>query len=317
MQPADLKECDLLEVIKKRDLLYRIIRAFFHEEGFLEVQSPLLVEELAPEENINYFSVVDENKKEVGRLITSPELYLKRIISKIKDIKGIFQISSVFRADEISDLHLKEFCLLEWYSIGENYNDLMDECERLIISCARAFNLFDAEGKPYLYYKGEKIDLTPPFIRLKIKDAFIKYAGWEPNGEPNSFKFDLDLVSKVEPNLPKNRPVFLYDWPSSMASLSKIKKDDPNYSERVELYIAGIELSNGFSELRDPLEQEKRFKKEIEKIKQKGRCPPSLPKKFLADLKDMPQCAGMALGIDRLLMLLMDKNSIHQVSLTG
>ncbi len=315
------EDFNLLEVLKKRDLIYRIIRAFFHEEGFLEVQSPLLVDEIAPEENINYLCAINEKGQEQGKLITSPELYLKRIISRLnksncQNIKGIFQLSPVFRADEYSRVHLTEFTLLEWYSIGKNYKDLMDECERLLASCARAFNLVDQNNNPYIPYQGYKIDISSPFIRLKLKDAFLKYAGWQLNKNPDPLKFDIDLVSKIEPNLPKNKPVFLYDWPSSMASLSKLKNSDPCYAERVELYIAGIELANGFSELTDPGEQKNRFLEEIKKMKQKGRKPPALPKKFLNELKNMPQCAGMALGVDRLLMLLMDQNNINRVSLT-
>ncbi|MEA1866507.1 MAG: amino acid--tRNA ligase-related protein, partial [Thermodesulfobacteriota bacterium] len=153
----------------------------------------------------------------------------------------------------------------------------------------------------------------PPFPRITIKKVFEKYAGWTPGPSPDLDRFNQDMVAKIEPNLPQDRPVFLMDYPASCASLARLKTSDNDVAERVELYAGGLEIANGFSELTDHEEQEARFRKEAERRrKQRLRAYPR-PEEFLSSLSRLPKCAGMALGIDRMVMLLTDASNINDV----
>ena len=298
------------KTLVERDLILRTIRQFFYERGFVEVQCPLLAGEIAPEANIKPFMVCRSPSQFQGYLITSPELFMKRLLCT--GAADIFHISPVFRQEEYSDIHLPEFTLLEWYRIGADYYDLMSDCEELLLTCCSV--AASESAGPCVEFKGHKVLLDRPFKRLTVREAFRRYAGWEPGPCPDEYKFDLDMVTRVEPALSEEGAVFLYDWPASMASLSRLKADEPDVAERVELYVAGLELANGFSELADPAEQRRRFEEEIEKIRKSDDRLCKMPVRFLDDMKDMPESvAGMALGVDRLIMLLLGKERISDV----
>jgi lysyl-tRNA synthetase class 2 len=276
-------------------------RTFFGAQGFLEVQTPLLTPELAPEPHIEPISA-GEN----GLLITSPELHMKRLLAA--GYPRIFQISPVFRKGERGRLHHPEFTLLEWYRADADYQGLQDDCRKLFERVCKA-----AGRWPGWRYQGQWLEAAGEWQSLTVREAFRDFAGWDPVMENDQARFDVDLVERVEPHLGSPRPCILKEYPATQAALARLKPDDPSVAERFELYWAGIELANGFSELTDPREQRLRFEAAREARRTMG-CPPyPLPDTFLDSMANLPPCAGIALGIDRLVMLLADANNLDEV----
>ncbi|MGQ9812939.1 MAG: EF-P lysine aminoacylase EpmA [Dissulfurimicrobium sp.] len=293
--------------LKLRSKVIAAIRAWLDKEGFIEVQTPLLIDAPAPEPYIETFSIPDAIQGRTLYLIPSPELNLKRLLAE--GFKRIYQMGPVFRKNERGERHLSEFTLLEWYRTDADYRDLMADCEAIVQVAARASG-FDTKE---IVYGETSIDIRPPFLRITVEEAFMKYAGWRPGPNPDQHRFDEDMATKIEPGLPRDRPVFLMDYPASCAALARLKPDNPSVAERVELYMGGLELSNGFSELTDQFEQEQRFKKDLALRKKLGLEVYPLPRRFISCLKGLPPCAGMALGIDRLIMLLSNALKIDDV----
>jgi len=287
--------------------IIKAIRSFLAEQGFLEVQTPLMIKAPVPEASVELFTVFQGNGRPDLYLIPSPEINLKRLLAE--GIDRIFQLGPVFRQKEQGYHHLPEFTMLEWYRTDADYHALMSDCEAIIEITARAVGW---KGDS-VTYKGRKININPPFPRITIKEMFEKYAGWTLGPAPDLDRFNQDMVTKIEPNLPSDRPVFLMDYPASCASLAKLKTSNTEVAERVELYAGGLEIANGFSELTDQEEQETRFRKEAERRREQGLRAYPWPEEFLLSLRKLPKCAGMALGIDRLVMLLTNASNINQV----
>lgn len=283
-----------------RARIIKAIRSFFLEFGFLEVETPIRTPILAPEEHI------DAIRSEDWYLSTSPELYMKCLLAAGYGL--IFQFAPCFRKGEKGKNHLPEFTLLEWYRSYVDYQSLERDCEVMITNVARELSCF-----PLVSFQGQEIDLTCPWQRLSVQEAFVSLAGWDPIKEPDPERFEIDLVEKVEPHLDRSRPVFLEDFPAHQASLASLKGGDPRIAERMELFIGGLELANGFTELRDPHEQRNRFEKANASRYALGKAPYPLPESFLAVLSTMPPSAGIALGVDRLVMLFTDAATIDDV----
>ena len=277
------------------------VRAFFLEQGFLEVQTPLIASELAPEPHIEPIPAA-----EGSYLITSPELYMKRLLAA--GYRQIFQISPAFRSGERGRLHHPEFTLLEWYRAGADYGALQQDCRELITAIALGVDRW-----PGWTYQKHRLDARREWRCYTIREAFLKFAGWDPGLEFDENRFNLDLVEKVEPRLGFPQPCILKDYPASQAALARLKPGDTSVAERFELYWAGIELANGFSELTDAREQRLRFEAAIEMGRRSGHAPCPLPETFLESIEHLPPCAGIALGIDRLVMLLANADSLDEV----
>ena len=162
-------------------------------------------------------------------------------------------------------------------------------------------------------YQDARIDLTPPWPRLTVAEAFRRYASLPADAALAQGRFDELMGMEIEPRLGAERPVFIHDYPAACGSLARLKPGDPSVAERFELYIGGLELCNGFSELTDPVEQQRRFEAELEIKRQRGQPVHGLPQKFLEALSAMPPCAGNALGVDRLVMLFCDAETIDDV----
>jgi len=277
------------------------VRGFFSERGYLEVETPHLLPVPIPEAHIQF---VETARGAV--LHPSPELYMKRLLAA--GHPRIFQVARCFRGAERGDRHLREFTLLEWYCAGADYRGLMETCEAMIGSAARELGL----GRR-IRYQGREIDLEAPWERITVAEAFDRHAP-EPLEEAiSNGRFEEDLVVHLEPRLGAPRPVFLTDYPASMASLARRRRDAPEVCERVELYLGGLEIANGFTELTDPEEQRRRFERDLEERERLGRRTFPLPEVFLEALDRMPEAAGMALGIDRLAMVLTDSARIDDV----
>ncbi len=285
------------EIIRLRAEILHKIREFFRKRGFIEVETPFLLPYVIPE------SYIDAIKTEDGYLHTSPELCMKLLLAS--GYEKIFQICKCFRKGEKGKLHLPEFTMLEWYHVGIDYNGLMQECESLITFLCR-----ELSGKEMLRYKAKEIDLSPPWQKLTVHEAFRRYASVSLDEAMDKGIFEEVIVSEIEPKLGIEKPVFLKDYPVSMAALSKIKD---NYAERFELYICGLELANGYTELTDMKEMRERLKKENEKRKELKKEPYPMPDAFFLKVKQLPDCSGIALGIDRLIMLFCNEEDINNV----
>ncbi|MFC1579991.1 EF-P lysine aminoacylase EpmA [Thermodesulfobacteriota bacterium] len=289
------------KALRRRAGIIQSIRRFFTENGYLEVETPHVIQAPAPESHIDAIGT------EGGFLRASPELCMKRLISA--GYSKIFQLGKCFRRDEKGRHHLPEFTLLEWYSCAEDYFHLMDRCEELLLF------ILEAQGVPgeSFTYQGQEIDITRPWPRMTLDEAFRRYASVSMHEAIKTGQFDRTVVEEIEPSLVSARPVFLYDYPASRASLARLQANDPSLAERCELYVGGLELANGFSELTDADEQRNRFLMEQHQRQESGKTPYPMPEKFLEALAHMPPCAGIALGVDRLVMLFSDKTSIDQV----
>ena len=290
--------------IELRSRVLTGVRAFFLSGGFTEVQTPVLTPAPAPELHIE--AVPADGDK---FLSTSPELYMKRLLAE--GYEKIFQISPVFRRGERGRLHLPEFHMLEWYRLGADYKALQHDCLELLRSVGRAVEFSKTEPNDG---GGTPPSLFGEWERLTVREAFLRYAGWEPGPDPDPDRFDMDMVEKVEPRLGFSSPCILEDYPAGMAALARLKPEDPTVAERFELYWAGIELANGFSELTDPVEQRTRFLETAELRARAGLQPYPLPERFLGSLEHLGPCAGIALGIDRLVMLLAGASGIDEVT---
>lgn len=286
--------------LQRRALIYHHTRAFFWEQGFLEIETPIRTPAVAPEQHIMPF------KSEDWFLSTSPELHMKRLLASGYD--RLFQISRCFRKGEHGRQHNQEFTLLEWYRTGADYNQMVYDTEQLVLTVASRLGLGHV-----IRYRDQQIDLTPPWPRTTVRDAFLRTAGWDPVAKPDPLRFDTDLVTRVIPSLALGQPTVLLEYPAPMASLARLKPGQPEVAERAEVFIGGMEIANAYSELVNPREQEKRFRAEIEQIEREQRRKMPLPRRFLDALASLPECGGIALGMDRLVMLFCNADSIDEV----
>ena len=275
------------------------VRAFFYREGFIEIETPLRVPAVAPEQFITPYT------SEGWFLSTSPELQMKRLLSA--GYERIFQICHCFRKDECGRQHNPEFTMLEWYRAGAGYLKIIEDTERLVLDLSTRF----CTGH-VLNYQGNRIDLTPPWPRVTVSEAYLGWADWDPLRDFDGQRFDDDMVDKIIPRFSAKRPTVILDYPAECAALARLRPDNPRVAERAEVFIAGLEIANAYSELNDAEEQEKRFKLEIEEMSSEGK-PAVLPRKFLDAVRDLPECGGIALGVDRLVMLFCDAASIEDV----
>lgn len=220
----------------------------------------------------------------------------------------IFQICKAFRQQERGGRHLPEMTLLEWYTAGKDYTHMMDQCRELILFLFHELKI----AKPFAY-QGRAIKIDSPWPRLSVTRAFERYGSISMNRALAEDRFDEVMGLEIEPHLGWETPVLLYDYPMACGALARRKPDHPEVAERFELYIGGIELCNGFSELTDPAEQRRRFEKEIDHRRTLGKSVYPLPETFLQALATMPAATGNALGLDRLVMLLADARQIDEV----
>lgn len=280
--------------------IIRSVRSFFQSNGYLEVETPVRIPAPAPE------AFIDAVATGACFLQTSPELCMKRLLAS--GYNRIFQLCRCFRCNERGSLHLPEFTMLEWYTANRNYLDMMDQSEDLIryVASRTGFN-------NRLEYDGKSIDLQHPWDRMSVVDAFAEFSPLTMEEALKQDRFDEIMGLEIEPHIGLAKPLFLYDYPASAGALARLKPGDCNFAERFELYISGIELCNAFSELTDPDEQRARFEQENRERRLAGKKEYPRPDKFLDALHSMPEAAGNALGIDRLVMLLANAATIDAV----
>ena len=288
------------KTLEQRARILQGIRQFFVERGYLEVETPHRIPTPAPESHI------DAIPSDTWFLHTSPELCMKRVMAA--GYEKIFQICRCWREKERGNVHLPEFSLLEWYRANRDYHSLMEECEGLIRFAATVIGLGEK-----IVFRNREIDLSQPWERISVNEAFRRYSKTSMTEALLQHVFDEVMVQEIEPNLGVERPVFIYDYPAQRGALARLKREDPTVAERFELYIGGLELANGFSELIDPAEQRERFRIENKDRQSFGKPVYPMPEKFLAELDTMPPSSGIALGVDRLVMVFLDVERIDEV----
>ncbi|MDD5144697.1 MAG: EF-P lysine aminoacylase EpmA [Candidatus Pacebacteria bacterium] len=322
------KNPGLKEIQVKRSKICELIRDFFKNDGFLEMQTPAIVKCAGQEPYLTPLEVCfkDNRGKEFkGFLVTSPEYSLKKILSA--GFKKVFELAKVFRSDEkFGGLHNPEFTMLEWYRAHSDYRQIMKDVENLVLFLNKKIN-----HSKYLNFQGQKINLTPPWPKISVKEAFLKYAKINLDKAHTIKSFSKQITKKeylssdwnnifysvflneIEPNLPKDRPQIIYDYPLPQASLSK-RKGKSFYAERFEVYIGGMELANAFSELNDPGKQMLRFVEEQKLRKKMGKNFVPIDEKFIYALRlGMPPSGGIALGLERLQMLLLNLKDVDDL----
>lgn len=320
MDTPDWHPAAPLSNLKLRARILARIRAFFAERGVLEVETPVLSQAAGTDPNLESFQTLytgpGTGKGRQLYLHTSPEFPMKRLLASGSG--PIYQIARVFRQGESGRYHNPEFTLLEWYRPDFDHHALMDEVETLV------FGLLDGHGSlvatEYLSYAEafeHHAGINPHQADLAtLKQCADRHgigavAGLEHERDA---WLDLLLIHKVEPRLGEGRLTFIYDYPASQASLAAIRGGDPPLAERFELYYQGVELANGFHELADATEQRRRFKQERAKREKEGLFVPPMDERLLEALKEgLPDCAGVALGIDRLVMVVAGAGSIDEV----
>ncbi len=290
-------------MLRLRHDLFACIRNFFAERGYLEVQTPTRIAAPVLEDHIDAIPAD-------GRFLrTSPELHMKRLLAAGAAEK-IYQLGPCFRRGENGSRHLSEFTMLEWYRIGATAADLQTETAELLRAVAD-----QAGASPVQRFKEFNIDFYAGIHTLAVADAFAKFAdGASVHQALAEGEFERILVERVEPHLGIEQPVALTRYPARMAALAQLCADDPSCAERWELYLGGMEIANAFSELTDPAEQRRRFEETAEFRRRNGREVYPLDHAFLGALEaGLPPCAGIALGVDRLLMILANRSSIRDV----
>lgn len=282
--------------LETRARILQSIRAFFVGRDYLEVETPQRIPGNAPESYIDAVPCGD------WFLHTSPELCMKRLLAA--GYPRLFQLCRCWRQGERGDRHLPEFTMLEWYRSHCDYHTLMEECEALLRHLLPSGEL---------RWQGQTLDLRSSWERLSVAEAFDRYAGMSLRQALESGRFDECLTQEIEPMLGRTTPTFLIEYPAELAALARHKPGDATVAERFELYLCGIELANAFSELTDAAEQRARFAAEEAARRAAGKSPYPSPERFLTELAVMPPAAGIALGVDRLVMLLTDNVRIDEV----
>jgi len=286
-----------IATIKARHTIISATRSFFDRRGYLEVHTPARV--LCP----GIEPYVDALPAGPGYyLATSPELHMKRLLAK--GAQRIYQIAHAFRADELGPLHSPEFLMLEWYCPGIDYLGIMLETEELLAALAGCPG---SQGHDWLRF---------PLPRMKVDDLFLKIAGWKPSVAWDEDRYFSDWVEKVDPFLSRQQALFLVDFPAALASLAKLKDADSLLCERFELFLCGVEIANAFSELTDYDAHCARLTAANQRRAQMCKEAYPVDEGFMAAVRSgIPECAGIALGLDRLIMVLLGCRHIEQVQL--
>jgi len=314
------------EVLEARAAMLERLRRDFNMAGFLEVETPLLSSDVCVDEHIDPFVVSGLDDDELF-LQTSPEFAMKRLVAD--SARSIFQVTRAFRRDEFGTQHNPEFTIVEWYVPGSTYLNQMDLVEHLVRSVAEVaprcppWMERPISGEPFgrLSYDAAFARALGVEVLGRSTDELVELAGRELESVPESLGasdrdgwLNLLLAERVEPTLGQDRPEFLYDFPSSQAALSRIRRGEVDVAERMELYIDGLEICNGYQELTDADELAGRVVEQSRRRASAGRRDlPRTSRLESAQRSGLPECAGVALGFDRLVMRTLGLDRIEQV----
>ncbi len=313
-----------------REKTINLLRQFFQERGFHEVETPLLVPNPGTEPYLEVFETELKLQNETPKaafLVTSPELQMKKLLAA--GAGNIFQITKSFRNGEgRSPTHNSEFTILEYYRQEATYFDLMKDMDEMLLFLVK---------RKKLTYQGKTYDLSMGCERITVQEAFAKYAQVDEKtlldqeslcqrAKEKGYQITQDttweeaynqiFLNEIEPQLGQQRPTIIYNYPREQAALAKLCENDPRYAQRMEVYLGGLELGNGFGELTDADEQEERCRADLQERARLGKTPYDYDHDFIEALRtiDFP-AAGIAIGVDRLAMLLANAKSIEEVTL--
>jgi elongation factor P--(R)-beta-lysine ligase len=308
------------ETLEARARILRAVRGWFETQGFLEVDTPARVRSPGQEVHLEAVPAGDGQW-----LITSPEYHMKRLVAA--GLPRIVQIAKCWRGEESGPHHRGEFTMVEWYRAGAPLAALADDCEALLRAAAVA-----AGRDP------GALGLAAPFARTTVRELWARHAGIELGGDEDAGAlrakaaaggvalgtatawddiFYQVFLDRIEPRLAAEGPTFVFDWPAPLAALARPKPGDPRVVERFELYAGGLELANAFGELTDAVEQRRRFEEESRIRAARGRQVYPIDEALLGALPDMPATSGIALGFDRLVMLVLGARDIADVVAFG
>ena len=310
-----------LDALRKRAKLLAAVRRFFAGRGVLEVETSLLCRSGVTDPHLQGFTtrlrLPGARPGPKLYLQTSPEFAMKRLLAAGSG--SIYQICKAFRNEEAGRHHNPEFTLLEWYRVGYSLLDLIDEIEALFDElCDEDLPLQAAERFAYAdiferHVGADPLTATPAEFAARARSLGLPEAE-ALCGEDRSIWLDLLFSHVVQPQLGRGRASFVHDYPACLPSLARKRPDDPRVVERVEVFLGGLELGNGFHELADADEQEERFERDLALRRRQGLPLPPKDGRLLAALRaGLPDCSGVAIGLDRLLMLLARADSIGEV----
>lgn len=318
---------EVLDLFVKRSEIVDAIRTFLKNKGFLEVETPMLQSVAGgamAKPFATYYNALDQNMY----LRIAPELYLKRLI--IGGFEKVFELNRNFRNEGISTKHNPEFTMMEVYWAYADYKEMMTLTEELIYATTK-----EVMGKESIQFKGDDINLTPPFNRVSFAEVFKEYTDVDVDelrdterakkvletleikmNKPLTFGNVINEIFDKRVETHFVQPTFVYDYPLEISPLAKRKNDDPHTVERFELFIGGMEIANAFSELNDPIDQYERFKDQLEAKNEGGEETHMMDTDYIEAMEyGLPPTGGLGIGIDRLIMLLTGKESIREVIL--
>lgn len=289
--------------LRLRCKMMSALRKWFAAEDFLEVESPVRIPAPALEDYIDAVEAGDSRW-----LRTSPELHLKRLLAA--GYPRVFEIGPCFRFGESGDHHREEFTMLEWYRLQGDWRVLMDDVQGMVRAAVEATH----PGETKLPFRKRLIDFGAPWQSLTVQEAFEKYASVSLRQAIDSGDFEMVLCTEVEPNLGLETPLFLTEYPMECSGLSAELPGKPGFVARWELYVAGLEIGNACTELANPQEQERRFQSTAQLRARDNRPVYPMDQPFMnAIWNGFPLCAGTAIGLDRLTMVLTNAEDIAQV----
>jgi elongation factor P--(R)-beta-lysine ligase len=309
-----------LALLEARGRIVRAVRAWFESQGFLEVSTPSRVRSPGQEVHLDALPA-GQSEGEARWLITSPEYHLKRLVAS--GLPRIFEICKCWRAEELGPHHRTEFTMVEWYRAHAPLEVLAADCEALVGTALRA-----AGRDPFA------LGVAPPFARTTVRELFERHAGFSLRGNETPAElraaaekagvglgaatawddiFYQVFLDRIEPALTSSGPTFVFDWPAPLGALARPHPRDPRVVERFELYAGGLELANAFGELTDPIEQRRRFQEEAGIRASRGKAVYPIDEALLAALPRLPPTSGIALGLDRLIMLATGAGDISEV----
>jgi lysyl-tRNA synthetase class 2 len=307
----------LMQSLRLRAGLYAMVREFFAQRGVLEVETPILSEAGNTEPNIESFSTQFTGHSSAGArerwLRTSPEYPLKRLLAA--GVGDCYELGRVFRNGEAGQRHNPEFTMLEWYRVGWNHCRLAEECVELVqaalVSVGRS-----AEVRTCTYRDMFMAELGVDPLRdaIEVLRAPLADIAIDGAGLTRDDWLDLLITHRLQPTFPRDRLTVVHDWPASQCALARIRHDEPPVAERFELYLGPYELANGYHVLTDAAEQRARFERDNVRRRERGQRALPVDARLLAALeKGLPDCAGVALGVERLLMCLVGADDIRDV----
>jgi lysyl-tRNA synthetase class 2 len=312
----DWKPTAASKALHLRARLNALVRKFFAERGVLEVETPVLSAAGNTDANIESFVLDFHGPTAAGParrwLRTSPEYAMKRLLAA--GVGNCYELARVFRDGEAGRMHNPEFTMLEWYRIGWTHHQLMDECAELVRDAMRlAGRSVSVRESSFRQLSHDTLGIDPLTASEAELRAPLAVFDINADGLTRDDWLDLLMTHMIQPTIPANRVLMVYDYPKSQAALARVRQGDVPVAERFEVYLGPVELANGYRELNEAGEQRERFERDLSRRQKRGAVQPPIDERLLAALPALPDCAGVALGIDRLLMAMLGTDRLPDV----